>query len=180
MLTPNQQKSSKNQQKQEKKNLPVEANEKSTINIPENPLQLGWPEISKPSFFFSWPPSQAQRIPPLAPEKSPWSSLESSPSPSQRKSPPHGSLITPKKTWKLLSSSRDPHLSQTAMEALSKNLLSLSEKAPLKSTTTLQPKTAPPPAAGMLLLHNRNVPPSAAPLQVSIPDCSSNSTVVIL
>ena len=52
MLTPNQQKSSKNQQKQEKKNLPVEANEKSTINIPENPLQLGWPEISKPSFFF--------------------------------------------------------------------------------------------------------------------------------
>ena len=62
MLTPNQQKSSKNQQKQEKKNLPVEANEKSTINIPENPLQLGWPEISKPSFFFSWPPSQAKRI----------------------------------------------------------------------------------------------------------------------
>ena len=54
MLTPNQQKSSKNQQKQEKKNLPVEANEKSTINIPENnPLQLGWPEISKPSFFFN-------------------------------------------------------------------------------------------------------------------------------
>ena len=54
MLTPNQQKSSKNQQKQEKKNLPVEANEKSTINIPENnPLLLGWPEISKPSFFFS-------------------------------------------------------------------------------------------------------------------------------
>ena len=80
MLTPNQQKSSKNQQKKEKKNLPVEVNEKSTINIPENPLQLGWPEISKPSFFFSWPPSQAQRILPLAPEKSPWSSLESSPS----------------------------------------------------------------------------------------------------
>ena len=53
LLTPNQQKSSKNQQKQEKKNLPVEANEKSAINIPENPLQLGWPEISKPSFFFS-------------------------------------------------------------------------------------------------------------------------------
>ena len=53
MLTPNQQKSSKNQQKQEKKNLPVEANEESIINIPENPLQLGWPEISKPSFFFS-------------------------------------------------------------------------------------------------------------------------------
>ena len=52
MLTPNQQKSSKNQQKQEKKNLLVEANEKSTINIPENPLQPGWPEISKPSFFF--------------------------------------------------------------------------------------------------------------------------------
>ena len=62
MLTPKQQKSSKNQQKQEKKNLPVEANEESTINIPENPLQLGWPEISKPSFFFSWPPSQAKRI----------------------------------------------------------------------------------------------------------------------
>ena len=53
MLAPNQQKSFKNQQKQEKKNLPVEANEKSTINIPENPLQLGWPEISKPSFFLS-------------------------------------------------------------------------------------------------------------------------------
>ena len=53
MLTPNQQKSSKNQQKQKKKNLLVEANEKSTINILENPLQLGWPEISKPSFFFS-------------------------------------------------------------------------------------------------------------------------------
>ena len=54
MLTPNEQKSSKNKQKQEKKNLPVEANEKSTINIPENnPLQLGWPEINKPSFFFN-------------------------------------------------------------------------------------------------------------------------------
>ena len=58
MFTPNQQTSSNNQQKQEKKNLPVEVNEKSTINIPENnPLQLGWPEIGKPSFFFSWPPS---------------------------------------------------------------------------------------------------------------------------
>ena len=40
MLTPNQQKSSKNQQKKEKKNLPVEANEKPTINILEAPLQL--------------------------------------------------------------------------------------------------------------------------------------------
>ena len=41
-----------------RKKLPVEVNEKSTINIPENnPLQLGWPEIGKPSFFFSWPPS---------------------------------------------------------------------------------------------------------------------------
>ena len=53
MLTLNQQKSSKNQQKQEKKNLPVEANEKPITNIPENnPLQLGWLEISKPSLFF--------------------------------------------------------------------------------------------------------------------------------
>ena len=52
MFTPNQQTSSNNQQKQEKKNLPVEANGKFTINIPENnPLQLGWPEISKPFFF---------------------------------------------------------------------------------------------------------------------------------
>ena len=40
--------------KTREENLPVEANEKSTITIPENnPLQLGWPEISKPCFFFS-------------------------------------------------------------------------------------------------------------------------------
>ena len=56
MFTPNQQTSSNNQQKQEKKNLPVEANGKSTINILENnPLQPGWQEISKASFFLlSW------------------------------------------------------------------------------------------------------------------------------
>ena len=55
-------------------------------------------------------------------------------------------------------------------------------KKSLIAAQTLSPtaKNAPPPAAGMLLLHNRNVPPSAAPLQVSIPDCSSNSTIVIL
>ena len=72
MFTPNQQTSSNNQQKQEKRNLPFEANEKSTINIPENnPLQLGWPEISKLSFLLQLISlSSSTDTLPLAPEKS--------------------------------------------------------------------------------------------------------------